>query len=258
MNSKLYVGQVKHRRHTPTTHEFDYKMFMVLLDLDEIPELFDGYLLWSARSFNIAWFNRNSHFGEPESSLKSSIIKLVKTETGVIINGPVMLLTHLNYFGYGFNPVSFYYCYDKTGTRVRAIVAEVNNTPWGEQHCYVFSELDNTGNSKRHEYHLQKRFHVSPFNPMNQDYKWQLSQPADSLSVHIENWQDQKLVFDASLSLDSQEITSSTLASNLIKFPFITMKISASIYYEALKLWLKRTPVYTHPMKIIPSFTKNK
>ena len=258
MNSKLYVGQVNHRRHTPTKHEFQYRMFMMLLDLDELPSLFDDYLLWSARRFNIAWFNRRNHYGAAEKSLKSSIIELVKSEANITLDGPIMLLTHLSYFGYGFNPVSFYYCYDHTGKELRAIVAEVNNTPWGEQYCYVFSEFDNQGHGNKHIYQLEKKFHVSPFNPMNQNYKWQLSYPTENLSVHIENWQDEELIFDASLSMHAYEINSSTLAKNLINFPFMTMKISMSIYFEAFKLWLKRTPVYTHPLKIIPSFTKNK
>lgn len=258
MNSKLYVGQVNHRRHTPTKHEFKYSMFMLLLDLDELPHLFDRYLLWSARRFNIAWFNRNKHFGPADKTLKSSIYELVEQQSGITLDGPVMLLTHLSYFGYGFNPVSFYYCYDKNASEIRAIVAEVNNTPWGEQHCYVFSELDNLGTHQNHVYALEKNFHVSPFNPMDQNYKWQLSSPDDRLTVHIENWKSEKLVFDASLNLHAHEINSSTLSSHLLKFPFMTLKIVISIYYEALKLWLKGTPVYTHPIKIIPSFTKNK
>lgn len=144
LHSKLYVGQVKHRRFAPVNHQFDYRMFMLYLDLDELPMLFDRFLLWSARGFNLAWFNRKKHLGEPDQDLKQSVINLVKQRSGITLEGPVRLLTHLSYFGYGFNPVSFYYCFDKSGDRLQVIVAEVNNTPgmsntamyWMQRHLH--------------------------------------------------------------------------------------------------------------------------
>lgn len=258
MNSKLYVGQVRHRRLSPHTHEFSYNMFMMYLDLDELPGLFDRFLLWSARRFNIAHFNRKHHLGQTDQPLKESVQQLVLEKTGIVLTGPVRLLTHLSYFGYGFNPVSFYYCFDESGEDIQAIVAEVNNTPWGEQFCYVFPENDNQGNKQKQKFELEKAFHVSPFNPMDQNYKWYLSRPGSHLSVHIENWKDNERIFDATLSLQVREISSSSLAHALIAFPLMTIKVSATIYYQALKLLIKRTPLYDHPDKAIPQVTKNK
>lgn len=258
MKSKLYVGQVRHRRFTPHEHAFSYHMFMMYLDLDELPDLFDPFLLWSARRFNVAQFVRKDHLGASSQPLKESVKNLVSTRTGINLNGPIRLLTHLRYFGYGFNPVSFYYCFDKQDTHLQVIVAEVNNTPWGEQHYYILPVNPDKPEATHHQYQLQKEFHVSPFNPMDQDYDWRFNTPDGHLAVHMENWRDGNKIFDASLSLKAQEICSRNLAKALMKFPVMTIKVTAAIYYQALKLWFKRTPLYTHPDKLTPQVSKPK
>ena len=251
MNSKLYVGQVRHRRFAPHEHAFSYKMFMMYLDLDELPGLFDRFLLWSARRFNIAYFRRSDHLGEASSSLKQSVVDLVYEKTGTRLDGPVHLLTHLRYFGHGFNPVSFYYCFDKHYNRVEVIVAEVNNTPWGEQFCYVLPVTSAARSNNVLRFDLKKQFHVSPFNPMDQDYSWYFTLHDQRLGVHMENRVHGEKVFDATLSLRASEISSRNLGRALVQFPLMTVKVMFSIYYQALKLWLKRTPLYTHPDIII-------
>ena len=104
--------------------------------------LFDKFLLWSSKNFNLAWFNRKDHHGSPEKSLSLSIRELIKKHHGKDFNGPITLLTHLRYFGYVMNPVSFYYCWDKKYQNIKYIVVEINNTPWGEQYCYVLNAND--------------------------------------------------------------------------------------------------------------------
>lgn len=254
MHSKIYAGQVSHMRYMPNEHGFRYRMFMMYLDLDELPWLFDKYLLWSARRFNLAYFDRAKHVGASDVSLKKTIIDLVRKESGLVLTGPVRLLTNLKYFGYGFNPVSFYYCFDSEGMNVEAIVVEVNNTPWGEQHCYVLNlnDIDPVHN----EFYLEKQFHVSPFNPMDQKYIWKLSSPDEHLNVYMQNYNDGAKVFDPVLSLSSKDINHLSLSKVLFRFPFMTMKIVGAIYYEALKLWLKRTPVYDHPGNNLSQITK--
>ena len=256
MHSKIYVGQVNHKRYLPHEHDFNYRMFMMYLDLDELPELFDKYLLWSARGFNLASFKRHHHLGDETMSLKQSVMDLVYKQKGIELDGPVRLLTNLSYFGYGFNPVSFYYCYDRSGENVEVIVVEVNNTPWNEQFCYVLPASSDLKN--KHEHNLTKQFHVSPFNPMQQQYEWRLSDPGNNLSVYMQNFVDNQKVFDAVLSLKRQEINHLSLAKILMNFPFMTVKIIMAIYYEAFKLWLKRVPVYDHPAKDDVVLTKRK
>jgi len=249
MHSRLYVGQVKHQRYTPVPHAFQYSLFMLYLDLDELPTLFNKYWLWSTSRPAVARFKREDHLGDKANDLASAVRGFVEHESGIILKGPIRLLTNLRYFGYGFSPVSFYYCFNETGDNVEVIVAEVNNTPWGEQYCYILPETHNKGTTATKRFLLDKRFHVSPFMDMNIDYDWRFKMPAEKLMVHMRNYQQGEKLFDATLSLQQQTLNSSSLAYVLISFPLMTLKIIAAIHYQALRLWLKKVPFYPHPDK---------
>ena len=249
MNSGIYVGQVRHRRMLPRPHAFTYRMFMMYLDLGELPALFRGRWLWSVRRAALARFRREDHLGDPDIPLDTAVRDLVERETGSRPEGPIRLLTHLRYFGYVFNPVSFYYCYNKNDTELETIVAEVNNTPWGERHCYVLPQSDNLANGDRKRFKPEKVMHVSPFMEMDIQYDWRFNAPGDKLTVHMENARKNRKIFDATLVLDRREITAGSLARVLATFPLMTMKVMAGIHWEALKLWLKRVPVHDHPAK---------
>jgi DUF1365 family protein len=249
MHSCLYVGQVRHRRFAPREHAFRYRLFQVYLDLDELDTVFRHRWLWSVRRPNLAWFDRRKHLGNPDQPLADAVRDLVETATGRRPDGPVRLLTHLRYFGFGFNPVSFYFCFDRTGENVETVVAEVNNTPWGERHCYVLDESMNTGNAGKMRYEIAKQFHVSPFMDLAMRYRWRLTRPDEQLLVHIENEKDNRKVFDATMVLHRQEISGISLARVLLRFPLVTAKVVMAIYYEALRLWLKRIPIHKHPVK---------
>lgn len=257
MKSCIYAGQVRHRRFTPKSHQFSYKLFLMYLDLAELPSVFDRFWLWSTGKKNIAMFRREDHMGDKKLPLDLSVRNYIEDETGRRPEGPVRLLTHLSYFGFGFNPVSFYYCYDKDDKHLEFIVAEVNNTPWGEQYCYILDSRENKSDSRIHRYFENKRFHVSPFMPMDMQYDWRFSLPEDSLSVHMENYQHDKKVFDATLKLKKREITSRNLAFALIQFPMVTMKVVIAIYYQALLLWLKKIPFVNHPKEEAPESVKS-
>lgn len=260
MHSALYHGWLDHRRLVPRRHAFRYGVFMVYLDLDELDEVFRGRWFWSTRRPALARFDRDAHLGDPVLPLHEAVRSLVARHTGRRPAGPVRLLTNLRYWGYGFNPVSFYYCFDAEGRAVEAVVAEVSNTPWGERHCYVLPQ-DRPGAE-----HLQaestKAMHVSPFHPMSLAYSWQLGTPGDALDVHMslrpcspDGATDESaqargqgaVVFGATLALQRVPITGRTLAGTLLRFPCMTAKVIAAIHWEALRLWLKRTPVFDHP-----------
>ena len=247
--SAIYSGRLRHRRMQPTPHQFSYRLFMMYLDLDELPGLFRKRWLWSARRPALARFRREDHFGDPGQPLSESVRELVRGETGVAPKGPIRLLTHLRYFGHVFNPVSFYYCFDKEDRYVETIVAEVNNTPWGERHCYVLPQSMNRGTGNHGRYCPDKVFHVSPFMPMDIDYDWRFNQPDEVLTVHMENMRRGDKLFDATLVLQRREISSGALARVLALFPLVTVKVVFGIYWQALRLWLKSVPVYDHPDK---------
>jgi len=174
---------------------------------------------------------------------------LVEKETGRRPRGPIRLLTHLRYFGYVFNPVSFYYCFDANDERLETIVAEVNNTPWKERHCYVLGNDRDIGCGSVRRFKPAKEMHVSPFMPMDIDYDWRFRCPGNDLSVHMENYRENAKLFDATLVLKRQEITPKSLSRVLLAFPLMTLKVLTAIHWQALKLWLKGNPVHDHPAK---------
>jgi hypothetical protein len=252
MHSAIYKGTIRHRRKQPRTHEFSYTMFMLYLDLAELPELFDQSRLFSARGFALAEFRREDHLGDASLPLDQCVRDLVEVETGKRPSGPIRLLTHLRYFGYGFNPVSFYYCFEPSGSQLECVVAEVNNTPWGERHCYVLDAATDLGQRGLHRWRQSKRMHVSPFMPMNMHYDWRLLQPGKMLNVYMQlqkaqNQQADEIVFNASLQLRRKEITPAALRNSLLQFPFMTLRIMLAIHWQALRLWLKGVPVFAHP-----------
>lgn len=245
-NSCIYAGQVRHRRFAPVPHSFSYRLFMVYLDLEELDEVFQGRWLWSTRRAAPARFRRDDHLGDPSADLDTAVRDRVEAECGTRPRGPVRLLTHLRYFGYCFNPVSFYYCYDEGGDRVTHVVAEVNNTPWGERHVYVLDDGgDGAATGRRHG--MRKQFHVSPFMPMDIDYDWRFNEPGERLAVHMQNFRRGEKLFDATLDLERRPITGRTLAGTLSRQPLMTARVTAAIYFEALRLMLKRVPFHDHP-----------
>jgi len=250
VNSCLYEGSVRHRRHGNPDAEFHHRLFMAYLDLDELPQLFDGRWLWSARRPALAWFRRADHLGDPAMPLSEAVHALVLERTGVHVQGPIRLLTHLRYFGHCFNPVSFYYCFDRAGRSVVAVVAHVTNTPWGESHSYVLAvdSAADHGTVSLINGRMEKELHVSPLMGMDHTYDWRVTEPAERLSVHIESLGvDGESVFDATLALRRRELTTAAMTSALARFPLLTLRIVASIYGHALRLRLRGAPYHPHP-----------
>jgi DUF1365 family protein len=245
--SCIYEGWVRHRRHGTTQHQLRAELFMLYLDLGELPALFDGYRLASARGRALAEFRRADYLGDPRRPLQEEVLDLVQRRTGERPAGPVRLLTGLRCFGHSFNPVSFYYCFDALGARVRAIVAEVTNTPWGERHAYVLSPDDERPASSIMCGCFEKEFHVSPFMGMDHTYAWRLTAPGERLIVHIDSEQDERIVFDATLSLRRRELTPAQLRIMLLRHPLLSLRIVAGIYANGLRLWLRGVRHFHNP-----------
>jgi uncharacterized protein len=263
--SAVYEGTVRHRRFEPVEHAFRYRLFLMYLDLDELPEVFDPFPFFSARRPAPAQFRRADFMGDPARPLDECAREAVEEATGTRPSGPVRLLAGLRYFGHCFNPVSFYYCFDEAAKRVDAIVAEVENTPWGERHPYVLARGERRGTVLAED--LDKAFHVSPLMGMDQTYSFRASEPGETIAIHIEsrprhretaNEVDSRRLprsrrneapktFDATLNLRRRELSGRTLNRMLARYPAMSLQVVAKIYGQALRLKLKGARYHPHP-----------
>jgi uncharacterized protein len=270
--SAVYEGWVRHRRFEPVEHEFSYRLFLMYLDLDELPEVLDPYPLWSARRPALARFRREDFMGDPARPPTECARDAVEAETGARPAGPVRLLAGLRYLGHSFNPVSFYYCFDSDAMRVEAVVADVENIPWGERHAYVLARGRREGPVLSDE--LDKSLHVSPLMGMDQIYAFRADEPGERLAVHIESRPQAggatggarrepreapgmarsasgetraAKSFDATLSLRRRELSRPLMAKLLARYPAMSLQVVAKIYAQSLRLKLKGARYFPHP-----------
>ena len=248
--SCIYEGWVRHRRFAPHAHAFRYKIYMMYLDLAEIDRVFDGRWLWSVNRRNVAEFRRIDYLGDPSIPLDSAVRRRAADILGREPAGPIRMLAHLRTFGHCFNPVAFYYCYAADGVTLDCIVAEITNTPWKERHSYVLPVADAAQNGRALSWAFAKRFHVSPFLPMDRDYSWRFTPPDGTLRVHMNVLSRGERDFDATLVLERRPITGANLARVLLRYPAMSARVVAAIHWQALLIFLRRNPVYDHPKKM--------
>lgn len=244
MNSAIYSGQVWHQRLSPKAHAFQYRVFMMYLDLAELDEVFAGNALWSAHRLSPARFKRSDFLGDSECSLADTVRDRVEKEIGKRPSGPIRLLANIRYWGFIINPISCYYCFDSSGTVLEAILLDVTNTPWKERQQYVLSCDISVAEQK---IDFSKAMHVSPFMPMDMDYQWSGSAPGQRLVFTLNNFSDSKKVFAAGVNLEREEISPFKLTMILFRFPLMTIKVFLGIHWQALKLWLKGLKIFKHP-----------
>ena len=266
LSSAIYSGTVWHQRLSPKQHAFKYRVFMMYLDLAELDQVFAGSILWSSKKWSPARFKRTDFFGDPAISLADTVRDSVEQATDKRPLGPIRLLANIRYWGFIINPISCYYCFDSSGTRLEAILLDVTNTPWNERQQYVLS-CDSQLNEQKISF--AKAMHVSPFMPMNMTYQWCGSAPNETLKFSLSNFltsivkdsvkgseadvsedsdsDNNRKVFAAGVNLQREEITPAALAMILWRFPLMTLKVFFGIHWQALKLWLKGLKVFTHP-----------
>lgn len=241
MEPAIYTGMLRHRRSSPAVHHFTYPLFMAFLDIDRLPELMRVSPLAGYNRFAWASFHQRDHFGDPAQPLRRRLQQDARASGLSLPDGPVFLLTHLRYLGYVFNPISLYYCYDRA-LRLRAVLAEVNST-FGERQNYWME----AGSGPILTHRCPKRMHVSPFLPMDLEYRFSLTPPARTLVAHIGVWQGGQSPFDATLTLNREPWSAPALHRALRRFPCMTARVIAGIHWQALRLWLKKVPVWPHP-----------
>lgn len=249
LRSGIYEGWVRHRRYTPHAHAFRYRIFMMFIDLSELRRVFARRLLWSVGKPNVAQFRRSDYHGDPAIDLDQAVRDTAERLGGERPLGPIRVLTHLRYFGYCFNPVSFYYCYAADGEQLTCVLAEITNTPWKERHCYLLRIDAADKRGETYGWRFDKNFHVSPFVPMQRGYDWRFQLPSDTLRVHMNVLDGATPEIDTTLVLKRREISASALARCLIAHPWMTLRIVIAIHWQALLIWCRRNPVYDHPSK---------
>jgi len=247
MESAIYTGTLRHRRFEPKRHDFSYPVFMTFLDVDRMDETLRLSRFTSRNRFNWASFCDRDHFGDPALPMRERLRRDAAAQGLELPDGQIFLLTNLRYLGYNFNPISFFYCYDRD-QRLTTVLAEVNNT-FGEGHNYW---LDARNRTDGHVYRCPKLMHVSPFMPMELDYRFTLPEPGERLVAHMNTLAGEQTNFDATLTLTREPWSAGNIRRALARFPWMTLKVIAAIHWEALRLWVKRVPVFTHPLKLDP------
>lgn len=236
MQSAIYQGLILHKRYHPKAHKFNYKIFLMWLDLDELEQIEHKVTGFSNRRWAPLRFKRSDYLGDPKQALRQSVLSKMSQLAAKPLSGKVFLLGQVRTFGLYFSPVNFYYLQNKSGLYTH-LLAEVSNTPWNERHCYLVDLAE--------QQYCPKVFHVSPFNPMDMQYKWHIAQPGKQLKLSLSCHQEIKH-FTASLNLIRHELNSRELVYVVLSIPSMAIKTLWGIYWQAIKLFFKRMPIYPY------------
>lgn len=236
MQSAIYKGSVFHARHHPKKHAFNYDIFLMWLKLDEIEKVEKDVRFFSASRWAPLRFKREDYLGGSNTSLQKGVLDRMSELAEKPLQGDVYFLGQVRTFGLYFSPVNFYYLRRPDGTYSH-MLAEVSNTPWNERHHYLV-DLHDQKNS-------QKAFHVSPFNPLDMQYQWTVMQPNQKLNLTLKCVKDITHL-DTGLNLTRIELNSKSLFRVLVSIPHMAIRTVVGIYWQALKLFIKRVPFYAH------------
>ena len=243
----LYCGTVRHHRSTPIVNTFTHRVYFAYLDVDALPNSLDRLPLWSARRPAPIHYRRRDFFDGASKPLGDAVRDLVEERLGKRPTGRVCLLAQLRTFGWLFNPLAVYYCWRAGDGSLDAIVLEVTNTPWAERHHYVIDACAVDAVSATLHTSQPKALHVSPFLPMNIDYAITWTVPGDTLSLRIEGRHGDHTSFFAELAVRRRPLNSRNGTAILATHPLMPMRVSASIYFHAMKLFGRGVPLHGHP-----------
>jgi len=249
-NNQIYTGTVFHQRYSPRLHSFSYKLFMLALDVAQMDKQEGATGVFGFSRFKPLWFNgkdyltsennykiKNTFKSEP-NSLTDRITDKVQQLGGNDDISRITMLAQVRCFGIYFSPANFYFCYNHNDDCEQMLV-EVSNTPWHERHYYLVDI--------REKHICEKEFQVSPFMDLNMRYHWHVKPPetSNNLFIKIENYKthgDISKVFAAGLAMEPKPLTAKNIFKTWCSLPVMTMKIVASIYWQAVRLFVKRIP----------------
>lgn len=249
--SKIFEGRVFHQRLQPKKHRLSYKLYSLLFDLDELPALDKSISIFSWNKFNILSF-WDKDFGDKAGANLRGYVEGLLSNAGILTNGgAIKLLCYPRLFGFVFNPLSVYFCYDQEET-LKAIIYEVSNT-FGERHSYLIEVED--GQEKSIRQTCEKGFYVSPFIEMDATYHFNILPPKERVSVAITQTNAMGVLLKACFTGKAVEITNKSLVAMVLKYPLMTLKVVAGIHWEALKIWSKGIKYVKRPQAPINSVT---
>lgn len=243
LKSALYVGSVVHRRLRPKSHRLRYRVFSILLDLDELPGLERALRFFSIGRFGLFSFCPKDHLSGTGEDLREQLETMMRGAGMEPDGGPIRLLTMPRVLGYGFNPLSIFFCYGTDGG-LRAILYEVNNT-FGQRHSYFFPIAETAQKVMRHA--CEKAFYVSPFMPMEMTYAFRIEAPGENYSISIVVGDGDGPMLTAAQRLSPRPLTDRELLRIFFTHPLMTLKVIAGIHYEALLIWLKGVGLQLRP-----------
>ncbi len=262
----LAKTHIRHRRHSPKHHSLDYDMGYVLANVDRLAQACAPSPFWSHNRLNLVSLHDRDLLqpARPmatQSPVRQALAEALQQQLGLTLgpDQPVHVLTLPRYLGLSFNPVSFYWIYQADHSGLACIAAHITNTPWHERHLYCFACADSppdtgTETTPTHRFQFEKRFHVSPFMPMSLDYDWRFTLPVDhpeaASVIHMQLHQNGALVFDATMTFHLEPMSVRQQNWFPLSYPMQSLKVVVAIYWQALRLWLKRIPFHTHPGKI--------
>ena len=247
MKSGLYFGTVYHRRTRPKAHSLRYRVFSLLVNLDEIPALSKRLRLLRFGRTGILSFSENDHGDGGRTPLRQWVTDKVARLGIDMAGGRIRLLTYPRMFGYVFNPLSVFFCYD-SDDRLAAILYEVSNT-YGERHTYVIPVSTDAAAPRQT---AAKVMYVSPFLPDEGRYRFNITPPADHVGIGIRFDDSDGPLLTASFTGERRELTDRNLAAALIRYPLMTIKVIAAIHWEAFKLWRKGVAFRSHRPMVKP------
>ena len=227
-----------HHRFSPQVHKFHYRLFMWCFDLDEVAQLAKTRRFLGYNKFNLFSFYDKDHLlGEHNTNtVKENIIIYLENNGIKYDGGKIYLLTHLRTLGYLFNPVSFYYCFNKDGLPLCSI-AEVGNTYY-EMKPFLVREF----NGKTFDLRIKKHFYVSPFTQLDDEFDFKIAIPGEKLNVKIDDYRNGERFFISTLTGEQKPLTTANVVKSFIRFPMVTLQVIILIHWQALKLWLKKVP----------------